>query len=131
MPGPKTILFMDDEIDQILMIRTRLEASGFRVMTAEDGEAGLRLAQEALPDLILADLIMPKIDGLEVCRRLKQAPATGRIPVVLFTASSAKDLEDLCKACGADACLRKPYETEELLGTIRGLLESKPSGDGA
>ena len=120
---------MDDEPDQLLMVRTRLEASGFQVITAEDGDMGLRLVQEELPDLVLVDFIMPKMDGLEVCKQLKKAPATRHIPVILFTASSGKDIEELCRACGADACLRKPYETEELLAAIRGLLRLE--GDGA
>ncbi len=118
---PQKILIIDDEPDQVLLVEMRLQADGFQVISAPDGEIGLGMVHKERPDVVLLDLLMPKIDGMEVCRRLKQAPQTKHIPVILFTASGAKDIEDLRVISGADACLRKPYETEELLSMIHTL----------
>lgn len=117
----KRILFVDDEPDQVLLIQTRLEHNGFEVLTATDGESGLQLAVEQRPDLVIVDLIIPRLDGLEICRRLKQNPATAKIPVALFTASATRDLDELCKTVGFAAYLRKPYEATELLAIIKQL----------
>lgn len=124
MTDPKTrkkILFVDDEPDQVLLIQTRLEHHGFEVITAEDGETGLRLAVEQKPDLVIVDLLIPRLDGLEICRRLKQDPQTEKIPVALFTASATRDLDELCRTVGFAAYLRKPYDAAELVGVIKKL----------
>ncbi|MBI4227432.1 MAG: response regulator [Candidatus Omnitrophica bacterium] len=118
----KTILFVDDEPDQVLLIQTRLEANGYAVLTAADGETGLQLAIERQPDLVIVDLLIPRLDGLEICRRLKRDPTTARIPVALFTASATRDLDELCKTVGFSAYLRKPYDAAELLAIIQKLL---------
>lgn len=123
-PAQKKILFVDDEPDQVLLIQLRLEASGYEVLTAHDGETGLQLALEQQPDLVIVDLLIPRLDGLEICRRLKQDPKTARIPVALFTASATRDLDELCKTAGFSAYLRKPYEASELLGVIQKLLNA-------
>ena len=127
MTDPKTrkkILFVDDEPDQVLLIQTRLEHHGFEVITAEDGETGLRLAVEQKPDLVIVDLLIPRLDGLEICRRLKQDPTTEKIPVALFTASATRDLDELCRTIGFAAYLRKPYDAAELVGMIKKLTNS-------
>lgn len=116
---------MDDESEQVLFIKMRLEANGYEVISASDGEQGLDLVRKSKPDVVLVDLVMPRMDGIEVCRRLKLDPETRQIPLILFTASSIRDLQELCKGFGIEACLRKPYETEELLKTIGLLLHSK------
>ena len=120
----KKILFVDDEPDQVLLIQTRLEANGYEVLTASDGETGLQLALEQQPHLVIVDLLIPRLDGLEICRRLKQDPKTAKIPVALFTASATRDLDELCKTVGFSAYLRKPYESGELLTMIQKLLNA-------
>lgn len=122
----KRILFVDDEPDQVLLIQTRLEHHGYEVLTATDGESGLALALEQKPDLVIVDLLIPRLDGLEICRRLKRDPATANIPVALFTASATRDLDELCRSVGFAAYLRKPYEASELIAIIQKLTGAAP-----
>ncbi len=117
------ILFIEDEPDQITMISLRLKKNGYEVIAAQDGEEGLKKAVEANPDLILLDVLMPGIDGLEVCRRLKKDPRTLHIPVINTTAAGMDDIEHACRMAGADDCLRKPYASEDLLLKLERLLK--------
>lgn len=119
----KKVLFIEDEPDQIKMISLRLERNGYHVVFALDGEEGLLMAAKEKPDLILADVIMPGIDGLEVCRRLRKDPATRHIPIISTTAAGMDDVERQCLSAGADDCIRKPYESADLLAKIKRLLE--------
>jgi len=121
----KKILFIEDEIDQIVMVQTRLEGSGYEVIGAMDGEEGLKKVHEENPDLILLDLIIPKIDGFEVCRRLRGCPDTSNIPVIVITASGTRDVEGKCRAVGADEIIRKPYESTDLVSKIKALLREQ------
>jgi CheY-like chemotaxis protein len=123
MMGRKTILFIEDEPDQILLIQARLEANGFDVVFAMDGEDGLQKAHEDRPALVLLDLVMPKGNGFEVCKRLKQDPETKGIPVVLITAFGGRNLEGRCRAVGADGLLRKPYESADLVAMVKTLTQ--------
>lgn len=119
----KKILFIEDEPDQIMMISLRLEKSGYEVISAADGEKGLKMAVEEKPDLILVDMIMPGIDGFEVCRRLRKASMTKCIPIISTTAAALDDVEHQCITAGADDCMRKPYDSTDLLVKIHRLLE--------
>ena len=119
----KKILFIEDEPDQIMMVSLRLEKSGYAVITSMDGEEGLRKAHAEHPDLILLDIIMPGLDGLEVCRRLKKHPETKHIPVISTTAAGVDDIEHQCFSAGADDCIRKPYDSSELLTKIQRFLK--------
>lgn len=119
----KIILFIEDEPDHIIMIGERLKADGFKFISAMDGEEGLKKAKKEKVDLILLDIVMPKIDGVEVCRQLKQDPGTSKIPVLILTASGVKDIEDKCLNAGADDFLRKPYEPAEFIGKIKALIK--------
>jgi CheY-like chemotaxis protein len=123
MGAKKKILFIEDEPDQILMISLRLEKSGYEVISSMDGREGLKKAAAEKPDLILLDVIMPGMDGLEVCRRLKANPATRHIPVIATTAAGMDDVEHECRKAGAEDCLRKPYDSADLLLKIKRLLE--------
>lgn len=122
MNAKKRILFIEDEPDQVKMICLRLEKSGFLVSTATNGEEGLLKAVKEKPDLVLLDIIMPGMDGFEVCRRLRNNPVTKQIPIIATTAAGAENLEQQCLSAGADECLRKPYESSDLLLKINGLL---------
>jgi len=109
------------------MMKFRLEANNFDFISAGDGEEGLKKAYEEKPDLILLDLIMPKIDGYEVCRRLKQSPEKN-IPIIILTASTAsigQELMKKCLNCGADDYLIKPFESADLVAKIKALLAEK------
>ena len=119
----KKILFIEDEPDQIMMISLRLEKSGYTVISSMDGEQGLKKAAAEQPDLILLDVIMPGMDGFEVTRRLRENPATKHIPIISTTAAGMDDVERQCIAAGADDCVRKPYDSADLLLKIRRRLE--------
>ncbi|MEI7752284.1 MAG: response regulator [Candidatus Omnitrophota bacterium] len=119
----KKILFIEDEPDQIVMISLRLEKNGYDVISSLDGEEGVEMAIKEKPDLILADVIMPGIDGFEVCRRLRKNPLTKNIPIISTTAAGMDDVEHQCITAGADDCVRKPYDSADLLMKIKRLIE--------
>lgn len=119
----RKILFIEDEPDQIMMISLRLEKSGYEVVSSMSGEEGLQRALAEKPDLILVDVIMPGIDGLEVCRRLRMDPAVKNTPIISTTAAGMDDVEHQCLKAGADDCIRKPYDSADLLMKIHRLLE--------
>lgn len=114
----KTILVADDQQYIIELITVSLEDPRFYIITAGDGEEALNKASMNKPDLILLDVVMPKLDGFEVCRRLKEAKETQDIPVILLT--SKGELEDKMKgkACGANAFLVKPFSPIKLLSVV-------------
>jgi two-component system response regulator RpaA len=132
---PAKILLVDDEASIVKIVRKQLEISGFAVSTATDGQAGLAMAGEIRPDLVLLDVMMPKMNGYQVCAALKQDPALRHIPVLLLTARAQRqDYQEGLKH-GADGYLTKPFELDELLGKIRELLDraaglAKPEGSG-
>lgn len=105
----------------LLVARTRLEVNGFEVVTAEDGEQALARFRERRPNLVLLDLKMPRMDGLQVCRILKADPSTRDVPIIVFSSSGCKYEADLqkCLELGASDCIRKPYLAEELLAKVR------------
>src|SRR3954466_10296735 len=90
MSNKGTILIIDDEKDLIEMVRYNLDKDGYDVISATDGQSGLGIAQAHKLDLIILDLMMPGIDGLEVCRRLRADPRTGRIPLIMLTARATE-----------------------------------------
>lgn len=119
------ILVVDDEPLVRGMIRDYLETQGLAVVEAENGEEALMKIHQGVPDLILLDIMMPKLDGLQVCRALKADPATEAIPVVLLTARDS--LEDRVRGlqAGANDYLIKPVEPTELLARIQAHLRAK------
>ena len=118
------ILVIEDDPDGLLMMQTRLEANGFVVSSAADGLEGLKRAQESHPDLILLDIIIPKLSGLEVCRRLKSDPQTRHVPIVVITAATFDDLEERVRSAGADAWIRRPCTSTDLLNVVHGAMDS-------
>ncbi len=117
--GRKKILIIDDEPAILLVSRRRLEANGYEIITAVNGKEGIEKAAACEPDLILLDVIMPGLDGYEVCRRLKSSGKTREIPVIIFTASSPQDDSDeRAIEVGAEGYLTKPFESDDLLSII-------------
>jgi len=121
-----TILLVDDERDILSVVLSRLENSGYKVLTAVDAEEALVLLQKQAPDLILLDLILPKMQGDQLCRIIKDDPQYKAIPVILFTASVIR-IPEIVKDAGADDYVVKPFEPDELLGKIKKLIEEKNS----
>lgn len=121
----KKILFVEDEPDQIALVKMRLESNGFKFVSAMDGEEGLKKVYEEKPDLILLDLLMPKMTGDELCRIIKEDEKTKHIPIIVLTAYGAEDLEEKCLVCGAYECIRKPYDSKALVEKIKKILSKK------
>jgi two-component system alkaline phosphatase synthesis response regulator PhoP len=119
----KKILIIDDELELVKAATVRLKASGYEVISVDNGQEGIGRAEEDRPDLILLDIIMPKKDGYAVCKKLKSSPKTQDISIIIFTASGQKDLEKRCLAVGADGVIKKPFETTELLERVNKLLQ--------
>jgi len=108
-----------------------LKAAGFEVSTAEDGKDALKKARQLLPQLILLDLMLPQIDGLEICKALRRDPATSSIPIIMLTARAAEIDRVLGLELGADDYVTKPFSPRELVLRIRNLLKrGKPDGVG-
>ncbi|MBI3011064.1 MAG: response regulator [Candidatus Omnitrophica bacterium] len=116
------ILLVDDEPSIVKMVGKRLEVEGFEVLVAMDGQEGLTKAQTDQPDLIILDLMLPKLNGYEICTMLKQDTRYQNIPIMMFTAKAQDKDEKLGMECGANAYIRKPFRAQELLEKIRGLL---------
>lgn len=118
----KKILIIDDHPDNVFILQDRLEREGFEILTAYDGETGLRKALEDLPDLILLDIMMPGMSGYEVCRKLMESESTKNIPVILVTAlTDAQDVKEGLLA-GAFDYIKKPFNRIELLARINSAL---------
>ncbi len=118
----QTILIVDDEPDAIELIRFNLKAAGYDVLTAEDGEEALRKARQHIPDLIVLDLMLPEVDGLEVCKILRRDPATAATPILMLTAKAAEIDRVLGLELGADDYVTKPFSPRELVLRVKALL---------
>jgi diguanylate cyclase (GGDEF)-like protein len=116
------ILVIEDEPSLQAILRLQLEHEGYRVDVAGDGEEGLRAVETIAPDLILMDVMMPRLDGNEVCRRLKANLRTRQIPIIMLTAKAAKEDKLHGLKQGANDYVTKPYEQQELLWRVRNLL---------
>ncbi|MFH0828223.1 MAG: response regulator [Candidatus Omnitrophota bacterium] len=121
----KKILLVDDEPDIVSVTVMRLEASGYEVITAEDGSSGYELAKSEKPDLIILDLMLPLMDGYQVCRLLKFDAQYKDIPIIMLTAKSQQEDKEWGEKAGADLYMTKPYEAKELLEKIRQLMEKE------
>ena len=118
MTGKKRILVVDDTKDVLQVVSRRLQSWGYEAMTADSGEEGLRAAEEQVPDLILLDIMMPKLKGREVCARLKASPKTQNIPVIFLTALGLADHVKAGMDLGAEDYIVKPFEPAELKDRI-------------
>ena len=118
----KKILVVDDERDVVDLIETRLDLSGYEVLNAYDGLSALEIAKSQKPDLIVLDIMMPKLDGFNICRMLKFDNKYKDIRVILLTARVQEEDRLLGQEVGADAYLTKPFDGEVLLHTIKQLL---------
>lgn len=114
----RTILIIEDEKLIIVSTQMVLEAAGFRVESATNGEAGISKARELRPDLVLLDIMMPGIDGWETLTRLKRDPETATIPVIIFTAREHTRGHQKSTEMGAADYFRKPFEPDELIELV-------------
>jgi CheY-like chemotaxis protein len=116
--GPKTVLVADDDHDVRDLIAFRLQSVGYDVVTADNGHEALALTRRLLPDLLVLDVSMPGLDGIEVCYRLHEIPETADIPVIVVGARAQRTDIDLAYAAGADDFLAKPVPATMLLQRI-------------
>ena len=117
------ILAVDDEPDALELIEFNLKNSGFDVITAQDGKEALNQVRKKAPDLILLDLMLPEVDGLELCKAFRRDPATAPIPIIMLTARAAEIDRVLGLELGADDYVTKPFSPRELVLRVKKLLE--------
>ncbi len=117
-----TILVVEDDADLQQVVKYNFQQAGFLVHKADDGEEGLKLAKGLCPDLVVLDLLLPKLDGREVCRRLKHAPGTRHIPVLMLTALTSQADRIAGLEMGADDYLTKPFSPRELVLRAQAIL---------
>ena len=119
-----TILVVDDEPDVVELVDFNLKAAGYDVVTASDGEEALKKARAILPSLMILDLMLPEVDGLEVCKILRGDPATSAIPIIILTAKAGEIDRVLGLELGADDYVTKPFSPRELVLRVKRLLRS-------
>jgi DNA-binding response OmpR family regulator len=116
-----TVLVVDDDPVIVQLLKVNFEMEGYRVLTASDGERGIERARHDQPDLVVLDVMMPQVDGLEVARRLRADPATSRLPIMLLSAKAqATDVK--AGEAVADAYVTKPFDPLELLERVAKLI---------
>jgi CheY-like chemotaxis protein len=123
------VLYVEDNEDNVYMLKMRLELlEDFEVLTAEDGENGCAMALSERPDIILMDLEMPRVDGWEATRRLKDDPRTRDIPIIALSAHALAGEREKALAAGCDEFDTKPIEFERLVATLRRVLSARGGG---
>lgn len=122
MTAPGLILVADDSQHVRDMLQMSLETLGYQVVLAEDGESAIERISEKRPDLLIVDVMMPKVNGFQICRRVKSDPATRNVPVILLTARVQEEDIFWGRDCGADDYITKPFKTVELQNSIDRLL---------
>ena len=127
MANNGTVLIVEDNEDNLRIYSTYLSFSGFQVVEATDGEAGIAAARSSQPDVILMDVSIPKIDGWEATRRLKADPETSHIKIIALTAHALADDRDKAVAAGFDAYIAKPAEPRAVVAEVRRQLERAAS----
>ncbi|MGW8321191.1 MAG: response regulator transcription factor [Thermodesulfobacteriota bacterium] len=116
------ILLVDDEPNIVLALEFLMKKEGYETFTADDGEKALEAIREHQPDLVILDLMMPKLDGYEVCQRVRSDPACKNTVIVMLTAKGREVEREKGLAMGADLYITKPFSTREVVEKVRGLL---------
>jgi DNA-binding response OmpR family regulator len=122
MPAKK-ILIVEDEQVVVSVLTTRLEALGYEIIVAIDGEEALQKTEKEKPDLIILDIMLPKMDGFRVCRILKYDGRYKNIPIIVLTARSQEKDKEVGMDVGADVYITKPYKAEELIDAVEKYLK--------
>jgi len=123
------ILVVDDEPDAVELVEFNLRGAGFDVITAGNGDEALKKARTFAPDLVLLDLMLPEVDGLEVCKILRRDPATAALPIIMLTAKAAELDRVLGLELGADDYITKPFSPRELVLRVKNLLRRRTEPD--
>jgi two-component system phosphate regulon response regulator PhoB len=120
------VLVVDDEPDVRMLLRTNLRAGGFDVLEASNGAEGLAIAKHELPTVIILDLMMPEMNGIDVCRALRKHPPTSRIPILMLTAKTTEEDKVSGFEVGADDYVTKPFSPREVVLRVRAVARRKP-----
>ena len=120
MNNPQRILVVDDDLSILKFVQANLEARGYQVLTAADGEEAIRMAEKEKPELIILDIVMPGLDGFAVCRKIREKSS---VPVLMLSAREGENDRELCAACGANDYLTKPFVLRELLDMVKTTLK--------
>jgi two-component system, OmpR family, alkaline phosphatase synthesis response regulator PhoP len=123
--SPGKILFADDEADLIETLRFPLELEGYEVLVSNNGEDALEKAHQENPDLILLDIMLPKMDGYKICRLLKFDKKYKHIPILMLTARTQEKDKETAMEMGADEYITKPFEIDEVIKIIKSYLDKK------
>ena len=126
MTKQERIVVIEDEADILEVLQYNLTREGYRVDTSQSGEEGLERVRDQDPDLVLLDLMLPELDGIEVCRRLKADPVTSSIPVIMVTAKGEESDVVLGLQMGADDYVTKPFNPRELTARVKAVLRRGP-----
>ncbi len=129
MSKKKKIVVIEDESDILEIIEYNLSREGFDVVSASDGEEGLRLVRQETPVIVLLDLMLPGLDGIEVCRQLKGDPVTEAMPIIMVTAKGEESDVVLGLGVGADDYITKPFSPRELVARVKAVLRRGPLKD--
>ena len=122
---PIKIAVIDDDPSMVKVLRIMLTSSGYEVVEATSGTRGFMVAKRELPDLVLLDIMMPDVDGFEVCRRLKLDPDTKNIPVIFVSAKTGLEHVEMGLSMGADGYITKPFELKDILDKIEEVVGSR------
>ncbi len=126
----KRILILEDDKDIIELVRYNLEKEGFRVTAAEDGLTGLAQVKKSRPDLLLLDIMLPKLSGLEICKEIRRDPSLNQLPILMLTARGEEADRVVGLELGADDYVTKPFSPRELAARVKALLRrTEPAGD--
>ncbi len=123
----KTVLVIDDEAELLRLLDYNLTKAGYLALGAKDGPAGLDMARKHFPDLVILDVMMPGMDGWEVCKALRQDPSTARVPILMLTAKAEESDRVLGLELGADDYVAKPFGVRELLARVKALIRRSES----
>lgn len=119
----KRVLIVDDEANIVISLEFLMEQAGYDIRVAKNGQEALEQVTEFQPDLVLLDVMMPKINGFEVCRRIREEPAWQNIKIVMLTAKGREVEVTKGLALGADSYITKPFSTKELMAEVRRMLD--------
>lgn len=122
MTAKNCALLVEDSPTVLTVVKYFLELEGFEVLTACDGEAGLEMARREIPDVVVTDLRMPGLDGMDLIRELRASESTRQIAIIILTSDDRVDTEEHCLALGADDYMMKPVEPRRLAARIKALL---------
>jgi DNA-binding response OmpR family regulator len=124
---PKNILIVDDDPDLVELLRLALTNAGYKTQSAANGADALRTARRSPPDLVVLDLVLPKLNGFNVCSALREDPATSVVPIIMMTVLPGEFPRLTGMEMGANAYLNKPFQIEEMLTLVRNLLRANRS----